>query len=292
MPQSMLKSRPANHPCFFAESRGRYGRIHLPVAPSCNIHCAYCRREYGCIHENRPGVTNGVISPEEAVERLEQALTKMPHISVAGIAGPGDAFCDPDLTLQTFELIRRRYSDIALCVSSNGLNAKDHIEQLRELNVRFITITVNAIDPALGARIYKMINHKGIALKGEPAARTLIATQLETIALLKAKKFTVKVNSVVVAGINDHHMLFLAKQMGRLGVDLMNLVPLIPLPGTEMKDMRPPSPAKIRQLREKAGIYVPQMHHCTRCRSDAAGLLHDGRHKKSGGRCRKDIPLQ
>lgn len=270
-----LKKQTINHPCFFAESKGRYGRIHLPVAADCNIQCAYCRRDHECIHENRPGVTNGVISPEEALDRLERARINMPHITVAGIAGPGDAFCDPSLTLRTFQLIRRRYSDIALCVSSNGLNVKDHIDPLCDLDVRFVTITVNTIYPDIGARFYKMVKFQGKILTGKPAAETLIARQLETIALLKAKNFIVKVNSVVVPGIREAHLLFLAKQMGRLKVDLMNLLPLIPLSGTDMEGLAPPSPDKMRKLREKAGRYVPQMRHCTRCRSDAAGYLHN-----------------
>jgi len=273
MPQIPMQTVKNDHPCFFAESRGRYGRIHLPVASSCNIQCAYCRRDHACVHENRPGVTNGVINPEEALERLERALIRMPYISVAGIAGPGDAFCDPEKTMQTFELIRRKHRDISLCVSSNGLNVKDYIPQLRDLSVGFVTITVNAIDPGIGARLYKVVHAEGGTLRGKVAARTLITRQLETISLLKAGNFTVKVNSVVVPGVNDDHMLFLARKMARLGVDLMNFIPLIPITGTDMQDIRPPSPVEMKKLRKKAGAYVAQMHHCTRCRSDAVGLL-------------------
>ena len=82
------------------------------------------RRDYDCAHENRHGVTGSVRSPEGALDLLENALVKMPHISVDAVAGPGDAFCTPEITLQTFELIRKKYSDIALCISTNGLNEK------------------------------------------------------------------------------------------------------------------------------------------------------------------------
>ncbi|MCG8618018.1 MAG: hypothetical protein MI802_17530 [Desulfobacterales bacterium] len=82
-----------HHPCFFAKDKATYGRIHLPVASSCNIRCAYCRRDHDCANENRPGVTTAVVSPEAALDCLGRALREQPHISVAGIAGPGDAFC-------------------------------------------------------------------------------------------------------------------------------------------------------------------------------------------------------
>lgn len=265
-----------DHPCFFAESSGRYGRIHLPVAASCNIRCAYCRRDYACVHENRPGVTNGIISPEEALERLERTLIQMPNISVAGIAGPGDAFCNPHLTLRTFELIRRKHRDISLCVSSNGLNVKDAISHLSELRVGFVTITVNTIDPDIGSRLYQEVQWDGESYCGRAAAGILIERQLEAISLLKAGNFTVKVNSVVIPGINDNHLIFLARKMQRLGVDLMNLIPIVPLVDTDMADIAPPSAGEMKILRKRAGAYVAQMHHCTRCRSDAVGLLHVG----------------
>ena len=272
---SPAAARPAanTHPCFYAGARGRHGRIHLPVAPSCNIQCSYCRRDYDCPNENRPGATSGVLGPEEALERLEKALEKMPYISVAAIAGPGDAFSDPEITLRTFELIRRKNRDIALCVSTNGLNVAGYIPQLNSLNVRFVTVTVNAIDPVVGRHLYTWVKVGDGTLHGIEAARALISKQLEAITLLKAANITVKVNTVIVPGVNEDHVLFLARKMGRLKVDLMNFLPLIPLAGTDMEGIEPPDANRMRQLRQLAGTQVAQMHHCTRCRSDAAGRL-------------------
>jgi nitrogen fixation protein NifB len=278
----MLQTLAKTHPCFYAGAKGKYGRIHLSVAPSCNIQCAYCRRDHDCPNENRPGVTHGVIGPEEALERLERALEEMPHISVAAVAGPGDAFCDPDRTLKTFELIRRKNPDIALCVSTNGLNVNDSIPHLCDLNVGYVTITVNAIDPNIGASLYTWITIDGKIIRGVEAAQILISRQLEAICRLKDAGIIVKVNSVVIPGINEHHLLFLAKKMGRLNVDLMNFLPLIPLAGTELADVVPLEEDKMRKLRQRASPYVQQMHHCTRCRSDAAGLLPQERNSSSG----------
>ena len=261
------------HPCYYSEAKNRYGRIHLPVAPKCNIQCAYCRREYDCIHENRPGVTKGVITPEQALERLERALDRMPNISVAGIAGPGDAFADPELTLKAFRLIRRKNSEIALCVSTNGLNIKEYIPRLTELKVRFVTITINTLDPATGALLYKWVDMGNTRLYGMEAAAALIKNQLEAIEILKKHDFTVKVNSVVIPGINQDQLVFLAKKVGRMGTDLMNLIPVIAVKGTDMENITPPDKTTLHKLRKTAGAFVPQMHHCTRCRSDAVGML-------------------
>ena len=263
------------HPCFYSEAKNRYGRIHLPVAPDCNIQCAYCRRDYDCIHENRPGVTKEINSPEQALEKFEQTLDKMPYISVAGIAGPGDAFACPELTLKTFELIRKTNSQISLCVSTNGLNLRDYISDLADLNVRYVTITVNSIDPAISATVCKWVDRDRRRIYGMEAAAELIRRQLEAIELLKSRNFTVKINSVVIPKVNEYHIAFLAKKMGSMSVDLMNLIPIIPVKGTDMENIRPPDNATLCKLRKTAGAFVPQMHHCTRCRSDAVGMLEN-----------------
>ena len=78
------------HPCFSAHAHFRYGRIHLPVAPKCNIRCGYCDRRFDCANESRPGVTSAVVSPEEALVRVERALCQDNRLRVVGIAGPGE----------------------------------------------------------------------------------------------------------------------------------------------------------------------------------------------------------
>ncbi len=78
------------HPCFSAEAHHKFGRIHLPVAPFCNIKCGYCDRKYNCVNESRPGVSSIVVSPEEAINRVREIFDRGQNISVIGVAGPGD----------------------------------------------------------------------------------------------------------------------------------------------------------------------------------------------------------
>lgn len=44
-------------------NRHKNGRIHLPIAPHCNIRCAYCDRKHDCANESRPGVTSRLLIP-------------------------------------------------------------------------------------------------------------------------------------------------------------------------------------------------------------------------------------
>ncbi len=270
----ILKRTPGvHHPCFFSADKKRYGRIHLPVAPGCNIQCAYCRRDYDCVNENRPGVSKGVVSPARALERLTESLKAMPNLSVAAVAGPGDAFADPETTLETFRLIRERFSAMSLCVSSNGLNLAPYVSDLKGLGVNFVTVTVNALDPGIGALLVDEVREEGKVLAGQEGAGILIERQLEAVSRLKEKAITVKINTVAVPDINMDHSLIMARRFASMGVDLMNILPLIPVEGTRMEGITPPSPEKIRYLRRAAQAFLPQMHHCKRCRADAAGCL-------------------
>ena len=86
----------SKHPCFNASAKSKYGRIHLPVAPECNMQCNYCNRKFDCVNESRPGVTSALLNPEQAVAYLGGRPGKSAgNISVAGIAGPGDPFANP-----------------------------------------------------------------------------------------------------------------------------------------------------------------------------------------------------
>jgi nitrogen fixation protein NifB len=265
-----------HHPCFHAKVKGKYGRVHLPVAPRCNIKCNYCNRKYDCVNESRPGVTSRVVSPGQAVEYLKIVLEKEPRIKVAGIAGPGDPFANPEATMETLELAREQFPDLILCLATNGLELSPYIDRLAELNVTNVTVTVNAVDPVVGARIYAWVRDGNVVYRKEKGAELLLGRQLEAIRELKEHGITVKVNTILVPGKNDEHMIDVARTMGGLGVDLLNCIPMFPTPGSPFEEIAEPSKKLVSTIRNEAEKYVPQMRHCARCRADAVGLLaHD-----------------
>ena len=120
------------HPCFNSDVRHTTGRIHLPVAPKCNIQCNYCDRKFDCMNESRPGVTSAVLEPKQALAYLDKVLERVPQLKVVGIAGPGDPFASPDETLETLRLVREKYPEMLLCVASNGLNVAPYAEELAQ----------------------------------------------------------------------------------------------------------------------------------------------------------------
>ncbi len=262
-----------NHPCFNDKVRHLYGRVHLPVAPRCNVQCNFCNRKFDCVNESRPGVTSGILSPEQAMNYLDQVLAIKKNISVVGIAGPGDAFANPEESLETLRLVREKYPDMILCVATNGLNLEPYAEQLAQVKVSHVSVTVNAVVPAIVEKIYSWVRDGKRVLRAGEGAEILLEKQFNGIRALKKNGVAVKINSIILPGINDHHMEDIAAKMAELKVDILNCIPYYPNEGANFKDMNEPSPEMVAKVRKAAGKHIRQMHHCTRCRADAVGIL-------------------
>ena len=78
------------HPCFGGNHR-KNGRIHLAVAPHCNIKCGYCTRRHDCINESRPGVTSRILTPQQGLETVRTVMDNKELGSVIKEFVPVDA---------------------------------------------------------------------------------------------------------------------------------------------------------------------------------------------------------
>ena len=265
----------SHHPCFNADVKHQYGRIHLPVAPNCNVRCNFCDRKYDCINESRPGVTSSVLSPGQALYYLKKMYERDSRLSVVGIAGPGDACANADETLETMRLVRDTFPDMLLCVATNGLNAPNYIAELAEIGGTHVTVTVNAVDPEIGSHIYGWVRDGKRILRETEGAQLLLERQIEAITLCKKHDLKVKINSILIPGVNDYHIVDIAQKVAELGADLFNCIGMCSVPGTLFEEIPEPDRALVESVRDEARQYMPQMSHCTRCRADAVGCLGD-----------------
>ncbi len=263
----------SKHPCFSEAAKHSSGRIHLPVAPRCNMQCNFCNRKYDCLNESHPGVTSAVLTPDQALRYLRETVVRQPRLTVVGLAGPGDPFANPEETMQTLRLVRREFPEMILCVATNGLAIGPYIEELASLQVSHVTITINAVDPIIASKIYSWIRDGKRPMRGEMAGALLLRRQLEAICALKRHGITVKVNSIIIPGINDGHIIEIARTVSKLGVDLMNCMPMAPVEGAVFQGISSPEHTLTESIRQSCKEILPQMNHCTRCRADAAGLL-------------------
>ena len=268
-----LMDKGAAHPCFNKEAKHTNARVHLPVAPKCNIQCGYCNRKFDCVNESRPGVTSSILKPFQAVEYLKDLDKRIPNLVVIGIAGPGDPFANAEETLETMRRAKAEFPDKIFCLSTNGLELEPHIDEIAKLDVTHVTITINAVDPTITAKVYKWVRFNKKIYKGLEGATLLMERQLACIPKLKAAGITVKINSIIIPGINEDHIPEVARKCAELGADVINCIPLIPTVDTDFAELIEPDAKTVFRVRTLSSDFLPIMSHCARCRADAAGLL-------------------
>ena len=260
----------SEHPCYSDKACHAFGRCHIPVAPKCNIQCNYCVRDFDCVNESRPGVTSRVLPPEEALELVRKVMQEHPYVKVIGIAGPGEPLANPE-TFEALRLVHEEFPNLIMCISTNGLMLPESIEELAKYDVGNVTVTLNAIDPAIGEKIYSWVDYNGKKYHGREAAELLLSQQLKGIEMAVAKKMLVKVNTVYIPGINDEHIPEIAKKAGEMGAFTFNVIPLIPQ--YKFAGITPPTPKEKREMQDRCAPFIKQMRHCARCRADAIGKL-------------------
>ena len=260
------------HPCFSVDAHFKYGRIHLPVSPECNIQCKFCKRGFNK-DEVRPGVSSLILKPEETIATVEKALKLCPEIKVVGIAGPGDTLAT-DHALEAFELINKRFPELMNCLSTNGLLLEKKAERIAAAGVKTVTVTVNSVNPKIQKDICSYIKHEGKYFTGEAAAEILIAAQLRGIRKISSLGVIVKVNTVLVPGVNDRYIEEVAKVTKEAGASILNIIPLIPQ--HEMSQLQVPSCELLEKCRASAGKHLEVFRHCKHCRADACGIPGKG----------------
>lgn len=260
------------HPCF-GGNHHKNGRMHLAVAPRCNIKCGYCSRRHDCANESRPGVTSRLLTPTEAIEKVREVMaspTLGEMIKVIGIAGPGDPLANEE-TFETFRLVKEEFPHLILCMSTNGLLLPERIDELEALGLHSLTVTINALDPKVGAKVYSHISYHGKRYSGEEAAAILIANQLEGLRRAAEYGMTIKVNTVLIPGVNEDQIPLIAEKVKSLGAFVMNVMPIIPQ--ADFASVTPPSPAELAAVRSANEKIIGQFKHCQQCRADAVGLI-------------------
>ena len=270
-----------NHPCYSEDAHHHFARMHVAVAPACNIQCNYCNRKYDCANESRPGVVSELLTPDQAAKKTLVVASEIPQMSVLGIAGPGDPLANPERTFATFQMLSEHAPDIKLCVSTNGLMLPQSVDEIAKHNIDHVTITINCVDPDVGAKIYPWIFWNNKRIKGREGAAILIEQQQKGLEACIAKGILVKVNSVMIPGVNDEHLKEVSRVVKSKGAFLHNVMPLIAEAehGTfyGLTGQRGPTQDELQALQDACAGDMNMMRHCRQCRADAVGLLGEDR---------------
>lgn len=279
-----IQQKVFDHPCYSERAHHFFARMHVAVAPACNIQCHYCNRKYDCANESRPGVVSELLTPEQAAKKVLAVAMAMPHMTVLGIAGPGDPLANPKRTFATLQKVSEQVPDLKLCLSTNGLCLPAHIDKLAKYNIGHVTLTINCLDPDVGAQIYPWIFWEHRRIRGREAAEILIEQQQKSLAMLVERDILVKVNSVLIPGINDAHLKTVSQVIKAKGAFLHNIIPLIARPehGTYygLTGQREPTSPELIALQEACAGDMTMMRHCRQCRADAIGQLGEDRNSE------------
>ena len=142
--------------------------------------------------------------------------------------------------------------------------------QVLKVGIRALTVTINAPDSSIGKHIYSWAKYQGTIYRGEEAAALLITKQFSGIRKALDAGLSVKINTVLIPGVNDQHMVKLALRLREAGVKLMNIMPLIP--SGKMKNYQAPTCDELRKTRQDCEELVPQFYRCEQCRADVVYL--------------------
>lgn len=256
------------HPCFHNGNKNK-GRMHLPVARPCNIKCAFCTPMVdACYHGCRPGVSAEILSPEEALKRVDWAVAADPTFLVVGIAGPGEPLLSEE-TFQTFELVKRKYPQLILCASSNGLLLEDNVERMKGL-IDTLTVTVNALTVPVAKKIYEHINGK----TSNEAFQDFLDKQWRGIRLAIQEGITVKINTVYVKNRNEDEIERIAIKASEYGATIHNILQVYRNNNILLSEV--PTIGDMERMRYLCGRHLNQLLTCQRCRADVI-QFGDGR---------------
>lgn len=252
------------HPCF-QNTPARIARMHLPVARLCNIKCNFCNPASGdsCVHGCVPGATRDILTPQEALLRVSNVIKQQGvAIQIVGIAGPGEPLFNKE-TFETVAVLRDAYPEIHICLSTNGHLLPDCVDQIADSGVETLTVTVNSLTVQTARLVYEHI----LGSTDESAFEMLLTNQLCGIEMAAKRGLSVKVNSVLIPGENEHELPAIARKVAQLGAFIHNVLPLIPRPDARSRNA--PDTDMLLHTRKACAEHLCQFNHCRHCRADA-----------------------
>jgi cyclic pyranopterin phosphate synthase len=190
------------------DTRGRQLRdLRISVTDRCNFRCGYCmpREAFGRDHTFLP---HGALLSFEEITRSAQLFLSL-GVRTLRLTG-GEPLLRKDLERLVAQLAGLRTIDDTppdIALTTNGSLLRRKAQALREAGLRRVTVSLDALDPSLFARMSDSAITVHEVLDGIEAAR-------------EAGLGPIKVNMVVQRGINDTEVVPMARHFRHSGVEL------------------------------------------------------------------------
>ncbi|MFZ5798297.1 MAG: NifB/NifX family molybdenum-iron cluster-binding protein [Desulfobulbaceae bacterium] len=219
----------------------------MPIAPR-----AMTRIRFAVVSDRRMTA----ITPDEAVARVEELISRGIRVEGVEIAGPGDPMATPHATIECLARLHRNHPDLELAVVTSGLGAAPLVESLAASGMRRLTLCVDAITTVTAEKIYAWIRPGTRTVPLAKAADILVHDQAATAGICARAGVAVRIATTVYPGFNEHEVEEIALKMAELGAQAITLLPYLPLPG-DMGSLVKPDAALMALVSAQAARHLP-----------------------------------
>lgn len=203
--------------------------MELPVASRANN-----RIRFAATGESLEGM-----SPVEALAWLAETVDKGAAFDGVTLAGPGDPLADLGSTLETLRLIREKYPEMELGITTLGLGAEQAAEALLQAGVSRVTLLVDGIDLEIIRKLYAWIRPGSRTVPLPTATELLLSEQVMAMNAFAGNGCTLGIKTTIYPGYNDGHAEDIARIMASLGAEFMAVASYVPVEGEEALLERP-----------------------------------------------------
>lgn len=164
-----------------------FGRKHnylrISLAESCNLRCFYCMPDS---HDDEFRLTRPQRMQPDEIEELASMFVRL-GVSKIRLTGG-----EPLVRKEAADIIQRLSQlPVELTLTTNGLLVRDFIEIFHAAGIRSLNVSLDTLDKKLFA---------------EMTERDEFSRVWQNIEILVREKFHVKINVVVIGGVNDHEI--------------------------------------------------------------------------------------
>lgn len=232
-----------------------FEELNLSVAPACNMMCNFCSKDSDCMcNGNDPHFLSKSMTPRQAVNFASLAASKNSRARIIKISGPGEPLCNK----QTFEVLKRintQIKDCVLQVNTNGILLKEKAEELAELNVKIVSISMNAIYEETFKRLYsRIIKNESIVVDNKEISNIMLEGQIAGMNKCIELGILVRVNVVYYPDINEADIFEIARLCKSKGIKELKI--FAGIKNSKMRNVRTPTGSEMIGFIERLATTV------------------------------------
>lgn len=197
----------------------RIKSLILPAAPQANN-----KKRFGEINKPDPALL-----PDEAIAWIGDLLKGGKEIHGVNICGPGDALADPNTLFSLLDLLKEKYPDCPVKLTTIGLNVTPLAADLASKGIIQVNLQVEAVSLDILKKIYAWIRPDKRTVPLPEVIAFLLQEQERAITALKDAGIPVNIQTTIYPGINDEHINAIAEKAASWGASSITLLPFQPI---------------------------------------------------------------